>query len=68
MEGAGCRDYPIVINIIVQNQQADKSDSNYEIYTFLWDVVLNVAIFLGPLAFCGPFKLMISCQKFIFNL
>lgn len=65
MGGRG--DNPIVINKIAQNQQAGKNDSNYEICTFLSDVV-DVAIFLCPSAFSVTFKLIISYQKFIFNL
>jgi len=53
MEGGGRGDNPVVSNIIVQNRQAYKSDSSYEIYTFLWDVVLDVDLFLCPLEFCS---------------
>lgn len=62
------RDNPGVVNVVVPSEQADKSDSNYEICTSLWGVVLDIAVFLCHLAFCVTFELMISYQKFIFNL
>lgn len=39
-----------------------------EILTSPWGVVLDVAVFLCHLAFCVTFELMISYQKFVFNL